>query len=291
MTSSTPQFTKLNVSISLFEPPVSTFTTGHELDPTTILIFQWMGASPRSRSLNSVYEHYHAIYPFARLISVRSLEKWFMTTSNPARLSIFKPITSAILNDPTPIPRILVHLFSNGGSLSLLDTCTIYKQELGKILQIKAIILDSAPGQSTLKEAGAALSVGLPRGLLWYPSAMIMAFLLSVAGFSQFIRGTQSIVEIIYKELNNWELVDRSAARLYIYSESDKLVGWKDVERHAMQAEESHVPVKSLRKLETQHVQHMMQTKDREEYWQQVEELWNQVRQVQASVPMASSTE
>ena len=68
--------------------------------------------------------------------------------------------------------------------------------------------------------------------------------------------------------------MDASAKRLYVYSDSDLMVGWKDIERHAEDARKIGVNAKT-RKLEgSKHVQHMLQSW--ESYWESVETFWKE---------------
>lgn len=219
MDSANLSFEKLNSAISLYTPPLSTTAPpSPDLDPSIILVLQWMGASPNSRSLTSIYSKY----------------------------------------------------------ASLVDTCATYKAHIGHLLPLKAIVLDSAPGQPTLKEGWAALSIGLPKGLLWYPSAVVLLVMFSTFSLSKAILGKQSIVDEVYNNLNDGELVSPKAARLYIYSEKDEIVGWRDVERHGKRASDAGVVVDTLRKTDTPHVQHV--TKDAVRYWAKVESFWERVK-------------
>jgi hypothetical protein len=52
--------------------------------------------------------------------------------------------------------------------------CYGWKEKMGGVLKVEAIVLDSSPGNLDLKEAWAAMSLGLPRGLLRYPAAAAM---------------------------------------------------------------------------------------------------------------------
>ncbi len=231
-----------------------------------------MGISLRFRSLNAAYHQYHTLYPAARIISIRSIPEFFMTTPNGTRLGLSKPVVSAIESDPSREKRILVHLFSNGGALSFSDMCHVYKEHSGRVLPVKAVVLDSAPGDPDLREAWAAMSVGLPKGILWYPAAALTSLGLGIAWTATNILRIPTLVIKTRGWLNDWDLVDKTAKRLYIYSEADKLVGWRNVEAHFDDARTKGFEVIILKESETPHVQHM--NLDRERYWTKVKELW-----------------
>lgn len=100
--------------------------------------------------------------------------------------------------------------------------------------------------------------------------------MLGTFGLSKALFGRQSIVDEVYSKLNDGELVTLTAARLYIYSEKDEVVGWRDVERHGETAKDAGVVVDALRETDTPHMQHI--TKDAARYWVKVESFWERVK-------------
>ncbi|KAL2059753.1 hypothetical protein VTL71DRAFT_10137 [Oculimacula yallundae] len=270
MASNNLEFAKLSSAVSVFTPPSTTPSQTPNTDPTTILICQWMGVSPRSRALNAAYLKYHSLYPTSRILTLRSLPEYFMTTSTATRLAGFKPVISAIDSDPAP--RVLVHLFSNGGALTFTDVCTVYRRQTGKKFPVQALVLDSAPGQPTAQQGWAAMSIGLPKGLLWYPSAAVIAALLVAGEIGKSVFGIYGLVYKTAGLLNDETLVDKRAKRLYVFSEMDQLVGYRDVEKHAEDFEKKGGRVIVLKEMETPHVQHMILDTDR--YWLKIEGLW-----------------
>lgn len=75
--------------------------------------------------------------------------------------------------------------------------------------------------------------------------------------------------------MNHWTLVDRSANRLYVWSEADGIVGAPDPKEHARLAREEGVQVETLEEMETEHMQ--AHVKDQERYWGAVASLWESV--------------
>lgn len=163
-------------------------------------------------------------------------------------------------------------MFSNGGSLEFVDVCTLFKKSTGNILSVKAVVLDSCPGEPTLKEGWAAMAISLPKGILWYPAAAVILILLGISGVSKNVFGIENLVDKTRGWMNDWDNVDRGAKRLYVYSEVDRMVGWRDVERHAEMTRGEGVEVSLLKEVETPHVQHAL--KDSERYWKKVKEFW-----------------
>lgn len=189
-----------------------------------------------------------------------------MSTPTAARLKMSKPILEIVHTESEP--KILVHLFSNGGSLSLADISHVWKKQKEEVLPVKAMILDSAPGSPGLREAWTAMAIGLPKGMFWYPAAAVLA----VASLSFWVGkklGLSNLVEETRKDLNDGSVIDLGAKRLYVYSEADRLVGWKDVERHASEARERGVEVVLWKAEGSAHVQHMGKPGDENwtRYW------------------------
>ncbi|KAK0120295.1 hypothetical protein ONS95_011701 [Cadophora gregata] len=269
----TLEFSNLSSAVSVYtppHPPTSTSTASPTSNPTTTILCQWMGASSRSRSLSTTHQKYHTLYPTSTILTLRSLPSYFLSTPTSTRLEGFSPIVPVI--DSAPTPRILVHLFSNGGALTFTDICTVYKRQTGKILPVQAIILDSAPGKPTIQQSWEALSIGMPRGWMWYPSAAVFAFLLGAGAVGRSVFGVYGLVYKTPGLLDDGTLVDGRAKRLYVFSEGDALVGWRDVEAHVEEFKKKGGEVMVLRERDTPHVQHI--TLDAERYWENVEELW-----------------
>jgi hypothetical protein len=182
------------------------------------------------------------------------------------------PIISAIDSDPAPEKRILVHLFSNGGTLAFNDICEIYRQGTGHVIPTKAIIFDSCPGRPTPAEGWAAMSLMLPKGILWYPAAATILLLLGVIAIGRYGLNMPTFIDKVFLKMNDWDVVDKRAKRLYVWSEKDLIVAARDPKEHARLAREEDVSVEVLEEKETAHMQ--AHVKDQERYWGAVERLW-----------------
>jgi len=159
--------------------------------------------------------------------------------------------------------------------LSFTDISEIYKKETGHVLSAKAIVFDSCPGRPTATEGWAALSLGLPKGLLWCPAAATVLLLLGVIAIGRNGLGIPTFIDRIFPKLNDWSLVDRSAKRLYVWSEADRIVAARDPREHARLAKEQGVSVQTLEETDLPHMTAIV--KDGERYWGAVETLWKSV--------------
>jgi hypothetical protein len=135
---------------------------------------------------------------------------------------------SVLQSDPAPKHRLSIHLFSNGGALSLVDLCTVFKSETGSILSVQAIVLDSSPGYPSFRENWNAISMVLPRfPLFYYPSATLLVVILAWVWIRVNVFGLSMLANSTGGKINDVGLADRKAKRLYVYSTIDALVGWR----------------------------------------------------------------
>lgn len=161
---------------------------------------------------------------------------------------------------------------SNGGALGFTDTCKLYKEKIGKVLEVKGIVFDSAPREYDFSTAYYGIAQNFPKGVVWYPVAGISWVGLTLLGKTRW--GPCEKIEGSRGGLNNFNFVDKSATRFYIYSEVDGVVGWESVERHALEAVLLGVKYVSLEKWEgSGHVLHML--RDSVRYWGVAEKLWD----------------
>ena len=74
------------------------------------------------------------------------------------------------------------------------------------------------------------------------------------------------------RDLKDPTLVGSERGRLYIYSVDDKMVGWEDVEIHAIEAVGRGEDIERERWVGTGHVGHM--SDDKEWYWSAIKRFW-----------------
>jgi Eukaryotic protein of unknown function (DUF829) len=167
----------------------------------------------------------------------------------------------------------LIHLFSNGGALGLVDLCTIFKLETGHILAIQAIVLDSSPGYPNFRENWNAISMVLPKfSMFYYPSATLLVVILGWVWIRVNVLGLSMLANSTGGKINDVGLVDGEAKRIYVYSTIDALVGWRDAEKHVEGARKNGTEVTMLKEYTTKHVQHL--ALDGERYWETVGRFW-----------------
>lgn len=199
-------------------------------------------------------------------------------------------------------PELLIHLFSNGGSAQLLSLHHYLQSQSSLRLRFPPhlTIFDSAPGQMSYSPTYLALShVLLPPASrspfpLWLfsPSTLrrfIISSLLhlwvSLLWTSNFVsrllrlRFLESPLGKLAREQNDTTpdkgRAEREKGRMYVYSEEDELVGWRDVEAHMAEARARGVKVRGEKFAGTGHVGHARGGGNAERYWEVVKSFWD----------------
>ncbi|KAB8212459.1 hypothetical protein BDV34DRAFT_184024 [Aspergillus parasiticus] len=272
-------YTKLSPSIYIQEPQSQSESNGA---PKTIILAFWMNAPPRA--LSKYVTEYTRLAPTARIIIILSSSKDFMTRSGkkvqearlaPAVEALQASVSSSSSSEEKAKDQeqVFVHMFSNGGVFSTISLLTTYQKIVGRPLRISSTILDSAPGVATVSGAMKAFSFALPGPWLLRLLSKVALWVFFVLGaLVRRLVGMSDAVSVARKAMNDQRLVcsgdggdGGKPKRCYIYSDADELVDWRDVERHANEAEARGWVVTREKFLGSPHVSHMRA--DPERYW------------------------
>lgn len=183
---------------------------------------------------------------------------------------------------------MLVHIFSNGGSCMIYhlykvyaqdnrhdktQTTTIEEDKTHGILPRHMSIYDSAPGGWDYHASTSAIEHSLPAGLT-RKVAFPFIHLLGAWWWVKY-RGLR-----MAEETAVWGLAHNSSAnvletgRVYFYSQADKMVGFRDVETHIVDAvAKGFVVLRDVKLLDSEHVAHARRYP--ELYWGTIREAWN----------------
>ncbi|KAL4915779.1 hypothetical protein BDW62DRAFT_203375 [Aspergillus aurantiobrunneus] len=249
-------FTKLSPSIYIQEPDNSVDDSGDY--PGTIVIAFWMNAF--SRSLVKYIAGYRKLAPRARIIFIRtSSTEFILRPTKWAQSARLAPAVEALRALPPDNP-VFIHMFSNGGVFTVSNLLESYQKATGRPLRVSSTVIDSAPGTATLSAAIKAFSYILPKRwiLRLFSKIILYAYLTSI---------------VARQVINDGRIMRGSDTaghpkRCYIYSDADELVDWKDVEKHASDAESKGFLVRRVKFLGSEHVAHMKA--DPERYWNTV---------------------
>ncbi|RHZ65648.1 TMEM53 family protein [Aspergillus thermomutatus] len=261
-------FFKLSSSVYLQDPVEAVGYSGKQ--PRVIVLAFWMNASPRA--LVKYVVEYRRLAPSARIVFILSSSNDFMLhASQKAQQARLAPAVEAIQASNFPEGPVFLHMFSNGGVASTAHFLTAYQKATGKPLRVSSMIIDSAPGKATISAALKAFSFVLPKmWFLRYLSKFLLFVFLVAGSLLRRLARTADAVSRARNALNDHGLVrgtsqNDSPERCYIYSDADELVDWRDVEKHASDAQAKGWVVQREKFLGSPHVCHMRS--DPERYW------------------------
>ncbi|KAG2064923.1 hypothetical protein BDR04DRAFT_1109353 [Suillus decipiens] len=247
--------------------------------PNVILIFGWMGA--QLKHLQNYTHVYTKLYPNASQIVVRCDPEVFWTTTG-TRQKRLMPVIDALealhcfsfSSSAQLPPRILTHVFSNGGSMQMTLLGHMLQKKYGSKLIERSItstlILDSCPGIGDLQSIKHAFSAAIRNPILKIVVLTTIYFIALILG-----KRMTTVIENLRVEMWNPSVLpwmDLHTSRLYLFSRKDKLVPWQDVTQHVETAKERGIDARYELFEESEHVAHMRVEPER--YWASVQNIW-----------------
>jgi hypothetical protein len=194
---------------------------------------------------------------------------------HPSKIGPAMSVAASVVRDafqaPTSSasPPLLIHIFSNGGSSSIANLYEQFAATAGpnddKHLPPHVTIFDSCPGLFRIPRAVAFVSVGLPSFQQLIAAPFLYAFgalwtVLMALGFLPNSLGEW------YRSHNNDAGNTAEVRRVYIYTPTDALIDYKDVEAHAAEAKTKGFSVAVEKYERSAHVAHVR--KDEQRYWE-----------------------
>lgn len=285
-------FNALSDSIYDFEPSPSgdsqQLPQPLKVEPTTIIIFAWGNGHPKHASKYA--DGYRALMPTSRIIVILCTLVESMIESVDGRTRAMRPVVEAAFNHTegtTGHDRILVHMMSISGAVSVIATCLAYKdarsnldERMPELFPHALLVCDSKPGSSSfwinIARWSRALAVAstewaplpvLPMQALW------CTFLFTVESVSWITGWYQHQVGRLFAEgFQDPNLLSTEAHRLYLYSKNDVMIHWKDIEEHAALAVGKGYRCAMEVFQNSSHVDHMRMYPER--YWNAIATAW-----------------
>ncbi|KAK3064591.1 hypothetical protein LTS18_005803 [Coniosporium uncinatum] len=238
--------------------------------PNLVIVSAWMGAAPKHIAKYS--STYTKRYPSSQIIVIANSMADVFITSSAAHHRRLRPVIEVIqacvkMNDK---PRILLHVFSNGGSMTACHLAIAYRSQLSLPLPITAMALDSCPGLPEYWTGLRAVSTGLPKSFLPRLLGLLVIHLalITFAVVDNLIV-SESFFTWLRRNLNDESLFAKEVPRCYLYSKEDDMVLWRDIEAHAADAVAEGYDVEKVRFEGSKHVGHMVV--DSKRYWSAIE--------------------
>lgn len=252
----------------------STLSTSGNHSVGLVIICAWMGAAPRH--IAKYTAQHRLLFPKAQLLVLQSEPLDVAWRSDNYQVKRFAParavVQSFLGRKDQQDQHILLHSFSNGGAQTACQLVSQTRQENGKRLPVKAMVLDSSPGGATVERGVTAFAASLPRSgpIRWLGVGMLYVALSSLLIYLRIMQ-RENVVDQIRRQLNDPSIFNPDAPRTYMYSKTDKLVDWHDVEQHAADAKAAGFDVRTEPFDGSEHVAHAMVDQNR--YWSVIEAL------------------
>jgi hypothetical protein len=228
-----------------------------------------MGAAPKH--ISKYIAGYQKLYPRSPILMLTNTIMDIIQRTRQSYKDKLRPAVRVIREAAVAreTPKILLHLFSNGGANLATSLAYFYRQKFDTPFPVSSMVLDSAPGVATYQRSIAAMSVGLPQFILFrLIGYIIMHMMCAAMWIGHHIFKQENAVSLIRRQLVDPTLFTISAPRVYIYSKTDKMVGWKDVEYNAHLAKQAGYKVRTELYESSTHVGHLRD--DPERYWNAV---------------------
>ncbi|RMZ91734.1 hypothetical protein DV736_g1015, partial [Chaetothyriales sp. CBS 134916] len=288
-------FRRLSENTHLYTPPANVAVTEAN-SPGLIIICTWAFAQEKHVAKYLLW--YLQIYSSSQILVLQSDTANLTWRPNSWQSSIFEPAVMAVkdylsssagsIDSP---PKVLLHLFSNGGGYSGVQLAEFYSARSTSdpaypTLPIRALVLDSSPGALDGPRSAKALMAGIspkPSAITRFIGPLLTHLIVGMTSLLRTTGLSQSAVDKAWQLLKDPEapLLKESMSRTYIFSDADEMVDAKDIKLHtqlSIQALEE-VGVKNAGEkvryeefLGTSHVNHMLGNPER--YWEIVKETW-----------------
>ncbi|KAF1815920.1 hypothetical protein P152DRAFT_202113 [Eremomyces bilateralis CBS 781.70] len=251
---------------------------GHVANPDLIVICSWMGASYKNIAKHTA--GYQKLFPESPIVLVTtSLSDMICRTKAQYNKTIEQAVAKiASLHQTTDgarAPRILLHLYSNGGAYAatqLADQYRLTPNGNNRPLPLTTMVLDSSPGRASYKRSLAAMMQTMPPNPVVRIIGFMIVHIVIVAEFLlDKVFHQPNMIERLRKSLLDTQRFQDGGSRLYLYSKADQMVWFSDVEDHVAEASKDW-KVEAEMFQSSPHAGLILEDADR--YWGAVRQAW-----------------
>ena len=247
-----------------------TTSTSATDSPDLIILATW--ADAKLRPINKYVRGYQLLYPTARILVIQSQFYDLAFRSLRSTQKRLDPAFDVVLAAARANERILLHSLSNGGAFISTQLAVKYRLATGNPLPIHAHIIDSAPGSASIRRGMAASAAAAPKGLLRPLFLGVLYFFCLTIWLTSRVFKTVNVVDRLRNGLLDKTILAAKRQISYIYSKTDTIIGFEDVDAHAAEAARDGLQVNRVVFEKSAHVAHLVANPER--YWREVEETW-----------------
>jgi hypothetical protein len=282
-----PGFTALAPSIYVYVPETTyELACIDEKDgeaPSLIILCSWTGAN--GQHVAKYTREYQRLFSSTRIVLIATTTKDLCFRNSKRKQERLRPAIdliaslqylSALGNDS----GILMHVFSEGGSNKACELAEAYHTVTSEMLPVSALYLDSTPGHPRYLRLCNAINKSMPQvpilrhaGLL-LGSAVLGAIWVTYVGIKGY---HNNVITRTRRRLLDPRYFDLNAPRCYMYSKSDALIAWQDIQEHATNSAQIGLPVTIVMFDGSGHVGHAR--REPEQYWDTVMDTWRSKRE------------
>lgn len=286
-----PGFTALSDQVFVRDPDVLPARDEPHDDPSAVVIYGWGDGLPKH--VAKYADGFRALFPRSRIVAVLSPISKAMFSDMDARSAAMEPVVDALFPEGPQADhdaqddgargfssRILLHAMSNTGAINHAATVNAFRARHARPMPHGLLVLDSTPGSTdmtldNLARWGRAMAIGTAAYFPW-PFALTQALwagVLVINGGVSWLIGRPHPGALARERSNHPDYHYNGARRLYLYSQSDDLINYADIEGHIAETRDQGIAEVDVRLFEgTNHVGHMR--KFPEEYWGAIKASW-----------------
>ncbi|KAE9362756.1 hypothetical protein N431DRAFT_391260 [Stipitochalara longipes BDJ] len=258
------------ISIKSFE----TWQCTSSNSPSLILLFSWTGA--QQRHISKYVKGYEKLFPTSPVLVIGTSIKDLIVRSSAEKQRNLQSTIDVVINSGLSHSNVLVHCFSDGGSNKAVEFAEAYHTRTGEKLPCQTLCLDSTPGHPRYFNYTAAFQKSLPQNIIVRCFGLLLGMItLAIFWFSYYvlIGFENNVITKTRRRLEDeryWS--PKTTPRLYLFSEADDMIYWKDIERHGVEAAKNGVQTALVRFRNSGHCNHVKE--DESKYWSAVREVW-----------------
>lgn len=295
-------------------PRTSLYTPPSPVSGELVIICTWLGAA--RKHVAKYTSLYRRVAPGARILLVESNVPILVSSYARQRKHIqcaasivldalaecshynsMPPANNSSIIAPSPTdrkdatttqpPKVLLHVFSNGGANTATQLLIVLRSHLRAPLPLAGLVLDSCPAKGTYWKSYNAMVLSLPQDAPTRLLGSLAVHFLLVLLYAWIASGNENPAGLMRRTMLDASTVSGAGAGdanggdktpdvarqgCYLYSDTDAMVEWSDISDHAADARRMGWKVREVRFSDSGHCQHLSMHEDR--YVKVVEEIW-----------------
>ncbi|PHH60362.1 hypothetical protein CDD81_1800 [Ophiocordyceps australis] len=271
-----PGFTALTEQILVREAD-KTAVARTRSDAQTVIIYGWGDGQPRH--VFKYAEGYRQLFPAAKQVVVLASIAYAMWWRMPRCSQKMTTVIDAAFAQAAPSQRVLIHVMSATGSVFYAATLHAHLSTKASLLPHQLVVFDSAPTVSNSFSMPIRVSHAMARSSTYKSPLLYSVWQKSLAALCLLHAMLLGLARRESVWLSAWRILTTDAGfastqtlRLYLYSKTDDLVPWRDVELHMAQSATRGWQTRRHLFEGSGHVAHMRLSSH--QYWAAVQRAW-----------------